>query len=77
MPLLDYNTERQSIKDAIDTSKKCVKFKQVLGTMENFKEVVSLKPQILHIICHGDYNKVTNQGELLFEQENGEGIYTN
>ena len=45
--------------------------------MENFKKVVSMKPFVLHITCHGDYSKDKSQGILIFEQDNGEGIKIN
>ena len=43
--------------------------------MENFKKVVSLRPYVLHLSCHGEYDiKDRSKGLLIFEQDNGEGI---
>ena len=48
---------------------------QTLGTMENFKKVVSLRPYVLHLSCHGEYDiEAPDKGLLIFEQDNGEGI---
>ena len=54
-----------------------------LGTLENFKKIVSMKPYLLHISCHGDYYvpevkdlKEKSEGILILEQDNGIGIKT-
>ena len=57
---LNFVAERNGIKRAIADSNKKVKFKQVLGTLENFKYIVNMKPHALHITCHGDYVKASS-----------------
>ena len=73
---LDFDRERKGIKAAIQASEKRVKFQQVLGTYDNFKNIVSQKPYILHLTCHGDYYdalEMRQNSMLIFEKEDGEG----
>jgi len=42
-----------------------------IATLEHLVNVLSLNPTILHIICHGEYNKQRGQFYLCFE-DNGE-----
>ena len=67
----------KGIKRAIADSHKSVKFKQVLGTLENFKFIVTMKPHVLHITCHGDYAKGNSTGTLTMETEDGDGRHIN
>ena len=74
---LNFQAEMKGIKRAIADSHKSVKFKQVLGTLENFKFIVTMKPHVLHITCHGDYAKGNSTGTLTLETEDGDGRHIN
>ena len=70
--LLKFNQEGQGIKRSIKDSGKEIKFKAALGTMENFKTIVSLQPYVLHLTCHGEYDPHDRtKGVLILETENG------
>ena len=44
----------------------------MVATKLNLREMLKLKPKILHISCHGITNKDNNH--LIFESDNGEAV---
>lgn len=61
----------RGIKQAIKNSNKKMKFKQILGTQKNLTDIVSKCPQILHLSCHGEYDK--DKGKLMLVTDQGDG----
>ena len=70
LPQLDYEKEEEKIIEALYESGKAYKFKSMVATKMNFREMMKLQPSILHISCHG----ITNEKEeyLIFEREDGQ-----
>ena len=73
------------IKDTLKQTNKAIKFQSKVATKSNFEQMISQKPVILHISCHGiknerrtniglDYEEVKENGNfLLFESYEGKG----
>lgn len=84
MPQLDFLKESKTIKEALQDSEKEVVFRSKVATKNNFADVISLKPSVLHISCHGVRNNQQSMGQnysssqsvghfLLFENIQGDG----
>lgn len=56
----------------LEETGKEVRIKLDIATKENLMIRLSEKPAILHIICHGAYNKEKHKFYLSFEKTNGE-----
>ena len=73
------------IGDPVNFELECIKVLEILkakgsrinvyfevATIAHLVEVLSKSPTILHIMCHGSFNKTKNEFYLCFENENGE-----
>ena len=88
LPQLDFKNEQKNIKHLMKQSEKQLAFKSDVATDNNFIQMLSENPKILHIACHGlkielkqgfykGKEKIEKENCLLFEKENGEGHLVN
>ena len=56
----------------LEETNKEIGIKINVATKENLSAILSEKPTILHIVCHGAYSKEKKKFYLSFEKENGE-----
>jgi len=68
---VDFEDECTKVLDILRKKEKRINVYFEIATVRNLVNVLSLSPTILHVICHGDFNKQKNQFFLCFE-ENGE-----
>ena len=59
-PQLQFNKEKKVIKDQMRESGQSLVFKCAVATQENFIEMLTKSPRILHISCHGVDNPSVN-----------------
>lgn len=52
-PQLKFNKEKEVIKEQMHESGQALVFKCAVATQENFIEMLTKSPRILHISCHG------------------------
>lgn len=55
-----YKKEITEIIEKLHHKNKKLRFLQEVITYENLENVIKRKPKILHLICHGGYDKKTN-----------------
>ena len=68
---VDYEEECSKVIDILRKKEKKINVYFEIATVRHLVNVLSLSPKVLHIICHGDFNKARNEFFLCFE-ENGE-----
>ena len=51
--ILNFKDEQSQIKKAIYGSKLGIVFESLVATKDNFETVISRKPRVIHISCHG------------------------
>jgi hypothetical protein len=84
IPLLSYIAESKLIKAAAQQSGHHIRFLRQVATQANFIDMLSRKPKVLHISCHGikntkdaigaSFEQYKQDGDfLLFETEESEG----
>ena len=52
-PQLNFIQEAKTIKTAMKKTKQNIRFKSMVATKKNLSDMLQLKPQVLHISCHG------------------------
>jgi hypothetical protein len=70
---LDCEQEYTMLVKILKQNKKETRINKMPLNFESFKQVLTLNPKMIHISCHGDYDKVQKEFYLAFE-ENGTGI---
>ena len=54
---IDHNAEIDEIIDSLDKTNKMVNFRMETATTESLQNLFLIKPKIVHLSCHGDYDK--------------------
>ena len=65
---VDFEDECNKILDALKNKQKHIEAIFEIATYDNLVDVISKKPVILHITCHGEYNSKKGKFYLSFEQ---------
>ena len=68
-PQLKFKKEKEVIKDQMRESKQAFVFKCAVATQENFIEMLTKCPRILHISCHGVDN-ICNSRQIFMQNQN-------
>lgn len=69
---VDYEEECSKIYEVLDSKQMKIDLIIEIATRANLISVLSKKPRILHIICHGEYDRKKKQFYLCFENNEGE-----
>lgn len=66
---IDHNAEIDDIVEGLEATNKMVNFRKEIGTIESFQELFLKKPKVVHLSCHGDYDKESKSHYLAFESK--------
>ena len=69
---VDYEGECNNLLETLQEKKKKIDLVFEIATHDRIVSLMAKGPAILHIICHGEYNKDKKKFYLCFEAENGE-----
>jgi CHAT domain-containing protein len=72
IPLLSYIAESKLIKAAAQQSGHHIRFLRQVATQANFIDMLSRKPKVLHISCHGIKNTKDAIGASFEQYKQGE-----
>ena len=56
---VDFEAEIRKLKEMLHDLEQEVLMRVEIATSENLEKLINKSPSILHLICHGDYNKKT------------------
>ena len=54
---VDYFSEIEEIKKAIDNSGRPIRYKILLASQSNLELAISYHPIVIHLVLHGDYDE--------------------
>lgn len=69
---VDYEEECNKIYETLERKEMRIHLGIEIASRENLVKVLSSNPVILHILCHGEYDKQKGKFFLCFENSNGE-----
>ena len=69
-PPLDINAEIDEIIENLESTNKMVNFRMETATVEALQNLFLIKPKIVLLSCHGDYDKEDKTYFLAFESKN-------
>ena len=69
---VDYEEECREIYENLQAKGIKLNLMIEIATRTNFVNVLTKNPVILHIMCHGEYDKAQNRFYICFEKSNGE-----
>lgn len=65
---VNYEEECSKVLEILKRKEKRIKVQFEIATISQLMNVLSLSPRVLHIMCHGSYNKEKKQFYLAFEE---------
>ena len=65
---IDHNAEIDDIIETLEATNKVVNFRMETATIESLQNLFLIKPKIVHLSCHGDYDN-ENKTYLAFESK--------
>ncbi len=71
---IDYQTEIQELTSSLTQTNKAVNIRIEPASIDSFNNLFLVKPKILHLSCHGDYDKRSEQYYLAFESSKELGL---
>lgn len=69
---VDYEEECNKIYETLEDKGHAIQLSIEIASIDNFVKVLNSNPTILHILCHGEWDKNREQFYLCFENSNGE-----
>lgn len=66
---VDFEEECNKLIETLESKEKLINVYFEIATVDQLVNVLSLSPQILHIICHGEFDKDRNEFYLCFEDD--------
>ena len=67
---IDHNAEIDEIIENLEATNKIVNFRMETATVEALQNLFLIKPKIVHLSCHGDYDRKEETYYLAFESKN-------
>ena len=69
---VDYEEESNKIYETLENKKLKIHLAIEIASRDNLVKVLTRNPVILHILCHGEYDKILKKFYLCFETSDGE-----
>ena len=69
---VDYEEESSKIYEVLDSKRMRIDLIIEIASRDNLVSVLNKSPKILHIMCHGEYDRARQQFYLCFENNEGE-----
>lgn len=69
---VDYEEECNQIYEVLDSKKMKIDLVIEIASRDNLVSVLNKGPKILHIMCHGEFDRIKQQFYLCFENNEGE-----
>ena len=66
---IDHNTEIDDITEGLEETKKNVNFRIETATIDSLQNLFMIKPKVVHLSCHGDYDNKAKTYYLAFESK--------
>lgn len=66
---IDHNTEIDDLIEGLETTGKSVNVRMDIATIDSFTNLLMIKPKVVHLSCHGDFDKETDSYYLAFESK--------
>jgi hypothetical protein len=54
---IDHNEEIEDIIEGIEATNKMINFRMDTATIDNLQNLIMIKPKVVHLSCHGDFDK--------------------
>lgn len=71
---IDHNAEIDDIIEGLETTNKMVNFRIETATIDSLQDLFMIKPKIVHLSCHGDFDNKANTYYLAFESKKKLGM---
>lgn len=66
---IDHNAEIDDIIEGLEHTNKMVNFRMETATIDSLQNLFMIKPKIIHLSCHGDYDNKASTYYLAFESK--------
>ena len=71
---IDHNAEIDDIVEGLEATNKMVNFRMETATIDSLQNIFMIKPKIVHLSCHGDFDNKANTYYLAFESKKSLGM---